>query len=724
MQNLQIKDRLAKLLAGENLIVEHRQVSTASFDVEKRILTLPMWVMESASAYDMLIGHEVGHALYTPLHELTQFLTNRNTYMDGKYSKVKPSHVNIIEDVRIEKMLQKKFPGFRKTFQKGYYDLYEMNFFELKDREVDALTFMDRLNLYFKLGSNIIIKFTDEEMDMIEKVKNNIDTFEDVLDYCVHINEFISEYANIEKEDIDVSPSSNNSSGDDNNENTESNLSDSDYIPDIEDYKDDTENSNNKENPSIQPQNFHDDDNDDVTTQESFNKKLKDLIDTETYERTYLDIPEVKIENIIISPDKIENECKSYNRRWIDMGLDTTYFKFKKDSQSSVNYMIKEFQTKKSADDYARTGSARTGILDTKKLHSYKFNEDIFKQIKITKEGQNHGMIFLVDWSGSMQDCILETTKQLLQLVWFCRKQNIPFDVYSFTNNWNKNTSDPDYLRFERYNNRIQNIEHNEIQIDPQLNLLNVISSKRSSKEFDNDCFNFFTVAYLTKEHYGLGYPSSLALNSTPLNSAIISLREIIPEFYKTSKVDSLSTIILTDGESDYMTYYVKYSDSSLRKFNPNNENFYTSHVNRCVIRDVKIGYVYPELTSARSFYSYQETMNPSTMCLLNNLKDNFPDMNLIGIRLVASRESQEFLRVYADDHKCRAMWAKEKNVCVTDTPYDILYGMSTSILNKDTSINVSEDASITKINSAIKKSLQAKNANRKMLSSFVSTIA
>lgn len=724
MQNLQIKDRLAKLLAGENLIVEHRQVSTASFDVEKRILTLPMWVMESASAYDMLIGHEVGHALYTPLHELTQFLTNRNTYMDGKYSKVKPFHVNILEDVRIEKMLQKKFPGFRKTFQKGYYDLYEMNFFELKDRKVDALSFMDRLNLYFKLGSNIVIKFTDEEMDMIEKVKNNIDTFEDVLDYCVHISEFISECANIEKEEDKVSPSAKDDSGDD-SETCESNLSHSDYIPDIEDYKDDTENSNDRESHTDLSQNSDNDDTDnDVTTQESFNKKLKDLIDTETYERTYLDIPEVKIENIIISPDKIKNECKFYNKKWIELELDTIYFKFKKDSQSSVNYMIKEFQTKKSSDDYARTGSARTGILDTKKLHSYKFNENIFKQIKIEKDGQNHGMIFLVDWSGSMQDCILETTKQLLQLVWFCRKQNIPFDVYCFTNNWNKNISDPDYLRFEKYNNRIQNIEHNEIQIDPQLNLLNVISSKRSSKEFDNDCFNFFAISYLTKEHYGLGYPSSLALNSTPLNSAIISLRQIIPEFYKTTKVDSLSTIILTDGESDYMTYYGKYSDSSLRKFNPSNEKFYVSHVNRCVIRDVKLGYVYPEITSARSLYSCQETMNPSTMCLLNNLKDNFPHMNLIGIRLVASRETHEFLKVYADDHKSRAMWAKERNVCVKDTPYDILYGMSTSILNKDTSIKVSEDASIAKINSAIKKSLQAKNANRKMLSSFVSTIA
>ena len=38
---LEIKDQLAKLLATEDLIVEHKNVSTASFDVEKRVLVLP-----------------------------------------------------------------------------------------------------------------------------------------------------------------------------------------------------------------------------------------------------------------------------------------------------------------------------------------------------------------------------------------------------------------------------------------------------------------------------------------------------------------------------------------------------------------------------------------------------------------------------------------------------------------------------------------------------------
>ena len=68
----EIKETLAKLLATENLIVEHRKVSTASFDVENRVLTLPMWERASNLVYDLLVGHEVGHALYTPNERLEE----------------------------------------------------------------------------------------------------------------------------------------------------------------------------------------------------------------------------------------------------------------------------------------------------------------------------------------------------------------------------------------------------------------------------------------------------------------------------------------------------------------------------------------------------------------------------------------------------------------------------------------------------------------------------
>ena len=63
----EIKSQLAKLLATEDILVEHKKVETAEFNVQTRVLTLPMWEKASGNVIDMLVGHEVGHALYTPI---------------------------------------------------------------------------------------------------------------------------------------------------------------------------------------------------------------------------------------------------------------------------------------------------------------------------------------------------------------------------------------------------------------------------------------------------------------------------------------------------------------------------------------------------------------------------------------------------------------------------------------------------------------------------------
>ena len=60
------KSILAKLLASENVIVEHGKFNTASFDTKNRVLRLPIWKEMSGNLYDLLVLHEVGHALFTP----------------------------------------------------------------------------------------------------------------------------------------------------------------------------------------------------------------------------------------------------------------------------------------------------------------------------------------------------------------------------------------------------------------------------------------------------------------------------------------------------------------------------------------------------------------------------------------------------------------------------------------------------------------------------------
>ena len=133
----EIKSQLAKLLATEDLIVEHKRVETAQFDVHTRVLTLPEWEKASNAVYDMLVGHEVGHALFTPDEDWFFEL------------KIPQQFVNIVEDARVEKLMKRKYPGLAKSFYNGYNELNDRDFFEKADEDLTTFNLADRANLYF-----------------------------------------------------------------------------------------------------------------------------------------------------------------------------------------------------------------------------------------------------------------------------------------------------------------------------------------------------------------------------------------------------------------------------------------------------------------------------------------------------------------------------------------------------------------------------------------------
>ena len=120
----EIKSTLAKLLATEDLIVEHKQVETASFNVETRVLTLPLWEKATNSVYDMLVGHEVSHALFTPNYDWSED------------HDVPHGVVNVVEDARVEKLMKRKYLGIAKTFFNGYSELHTQDFFSVNDLDI------------------------------------------------------------------------------------------------------------------------------------------------------------------------------------------------------------------------------------------------------------------------------------------------------------------------------------------------------------------------------------------------------------------------------------------------------------------------------------------------------------------------------------------------------------------------------------------------------------
>ena len=161
--NLEVKGTLAKLLATEDIVVEHRPVETAQFDVDNRVLTLPIWDA-SNNIIDVLVSHEVGHALFTP---------NVDPVCEA------PKQIlNITEDVRVEKLMKRKYLGIAKSFYRGYKELNEMDFFEVDD--LDTYNLADKINLHFKIGAFLGVKFTPQEQEIVNVVEKS-ETFEDAI---------------------------------------------------------------------------------------------------------------------------------------------------------------------------------------------------------------------------------------------------------------------------------------------------------------------------------------------------------------------------------------------------------------------------------------------------------------------------------------------------------------------------------------------------------------
>ena len=168
MSQQEIKGNLARLLATENLVVEHRKVPTAQFNVDSRVLTLPLWDLASSAVYDMLVGHEVGHALFTPNVDFREQVDCPKDF------------VNVIEDARIEKLMKRKYAGLRKSFAQGYTELNNKDFFEVADKDLSEFSLIDRINLHFKLGATALVPFNGSEMVFVART-DQAETFEEVL---------------------------------------------------------------------------------------------------------------------------------------------------------------------------------------------------------------------------------------------------------------------------------------------------------------------------------------------------------------------------------------------------------------------------------------------------------------------------------------------------------------------------------------------------------------
>ena len=177
------KDSLARLLATEDLVIEHKKVPTAYFEVDSRKLVCPILKDDmSAQLYDLFMGHEVGHALITPADGWHDAVSEKGAKYKG--------YLNVLEDVRIEKHIKSKYAGLRKVFYDAYSELHnDLDFFGVKGYDVNKLAFIDRINLYFKIGHNLMVEFSKEEQKIINQIDTKMDTWEKVVTVADYLYE-------------------------------------------------------------------------------------------------------------------------------------------------------------------------------------------------------------------------------------------------------------------------------------------------------------------------------------------------------------------------------------------------------------------------------------------------------------------------------------------------------------------------------------------------------
>jgi len=719
------KSNLAKLLATENITVEHQNIPTAYFDVQNRILGLPVWKDVSEDVYDLLVGHEVGHALFTPDDDLEDLCSeideNPNSY------PVVKSYINILEDIRIEKKIKRKFGGLRKSFYRGYTELVEKNFFGTDGRLLESYSFIDRINLRFKTGMDI--PFNDREKDVVRRLEN-LESFEEVLDISKELYEGSMDNDKLETETTYVQ----DNDGEENSGDTTI-----ETIPTSGMETPDTDNESEEgsdtfeedvDGEETEDEDFGDDSDGDSgslgtlgempETQDSFdNKSENELVDPVAIPPFYCNIPEVDSDPFIVDTELFHESLRSalstpyYRDRYgsSDYSLiekfKQDYNVFKNDSKKTVNYLVKEFEMKKNAEQYARATTSKSGVIDVNKLHSYRFNDDIFKKITVVPDGKNHGLVIFVDWSSSMHENVYNTIKQLLNLVWFAKKINIPFDVYAFSD---AHIYDRDYSQ----NYKVKDI------VMSGINLLHFFSSKQKNNEFNESCINLFCLGSAYGHGVSWNLSSRVSLSSTPLNEAIILAHDIIEKFKTNNRLSVVNTIFLTDGEANALNYTMdeNYKLKSFSSFG----SWWTKEKSYVTDTKTKITYKVDNRVAV-------------TNALLKSLQDRL-GINVIGF-FIASRgyDAVQAIRTHGSSDpynevvklkELTKQLNREKSLIIDHEGYTEFYIIKggTELDTNATKLEVDADASKRVITTAFKKHSKSKTLNRVILSRFVELIA
>ena len=637
-QMFQSKSLLAKLLAQENLLVVHRKVPTAYFDLATRTIILPVWKdMDDPTLYDLLMGHEVGHALHTPKQGW------HDAVVQNKSLK---TYLNVIEDARIERKMKDKYPGLRRSFNLAYKKLHEQDFFAIANQEIAKFLLIDRINIFYKLGAHVNVPFTSDELKYIDRI-NAAETWEDVeaiardlFDKAVEDKKNQPDESNDDEEDEDGdSDSSDQFDSDDSDFNDEEYDYDEDYDYDQTDDGRKFENSSEQENSEEEEDesetnngsmsngaDAHDEDEKVASrTDQAFRSNENRLIDDSSGQVYVLNVPQYNGKEIISYKDvhqpiremieSLQNNPKHvafgyYNggegNKKIMARVPTMYGDMLKRVNPVVNYMVKEFEMRKNATQLARAKAGKSGKINPKRLSRYSMENDIFQRITTVPQGKNHGLVMFIDLSGSMNSILEKTFEQAILLTMFCKKVNIPFEVYGFSNYPRAYTA----IRSSSTTSLIR--KPNQLSgYDQDFIMKQYLTSGMSSTVYRQAVANMLFVGAAHSSYSG-GYmlPESEQLYGTPLDESIISSIGIVSQFKKNHRLDIVNSIFLTDGIGATHNNFI--NDKMLHSYFKETDTVYVQHPeskDRVKIKDMNKQNNYDYYRSTRALIEIAQTV-------------------------------------------------------------------------------------------------------------------
>lgn len=738
------KSQLAKLMASENLTVQHRKTSTAYFLPKERVLVCPIWQDMAGDLYDLCMGHDVGHALYTPVEGWHNAASNK-----GKNYK---HFLNIVEDARIEKKIKRKYPGLTRQFTSAYKKLVDRDFFGIQKR-VAPLTFIDRINIETKIGQYVETEFQNEiEKQLLAEV-NALETWDDV----VRVTDKIWEYSKSEQQELMEEWYTNNPSnpvGDDGDDLDDDSLgfgdsdsdefdegdTDEDGLSDESDNQEDDEGSGDYEDtkdstPSESDKGFQPR----AETDENYRRNELSLLDESSKEYVYVSVPsKIDLSQIITPAKRVHELMMEFYTHLYDGNVEnianSSFNEFKQKNDRYISLLAKEFEMRKAASKFSKAKISETGDIDISKIYKYQIDDAIFKKMMRVPKGKSHGLVLLLDKSGSMSENMAASIEQILVLASFCRKVSIPFVVYGFGNAVDARMID--FPNEKCYTNEwlkgqfSQNI--GEVFLKPVF-LREYLNSNMGAAEFQRSFKSLllFKNSFESKSRYGrTPYPPSESLSNTPLTESIFALKEVVVEFRKKYNLDIVNTVVVHDGDADAVRH--QYSENRSQLISPETTNCFL--VDRKNKFEIKLDNCHngmraaamkwlTKVTGAKIYGFFLTETNLRQLRLSIETKyetDELKDILKIQDRWEQNRKLQEYSDKYAK------LLRKQKLLECEREGYGnfFLIQGGDDLKIADESLNVSGKITTSKLTNAFMKMNKSRKINRVLVSKFIGGIA